>query len=39
MGSVPLLSAGYVFYIPKLHISFTNNLPNRLVLSQLSTMP
>jgi len=26
-GSVSPLSAGYSFYIPELHISFTNNLP------------
>jgi ribonuclease HI len=26
-GSVSLLSAGYEFYIPELHMSFTNNLP------------
>ena len=26
-GSVSPLSAGYAFYIPELHVSFTNNLP------------
>lgn len=27
-GSVSPLSAGYSFYIPELHISFSNNLPS-----------
>jgi hypothetical protein len=26
-GSLSPLSAGYAFYIPKLHVNFTNNLP------------